>query len=98
MHFIDLALDNKQINYTIFIDVAGAFDNTAIDVMAEHSRNMGIATWVTNWIEMMLRNRRIKSKHESCTKKIVANKGCPQGGVLSPILWNIVVDSLNKAL
>lgn len=98
IHHIDLALDNQMINYTVFIDISGAFDNTSVNTMIEHSENMGIAKWITDWIEMMLKNRRIKAKHESCTIKIIANKGCPQGGVLSPILWNIVVNSLNKTL
>jgi retron-type reverse transcriptase len=28
----------------------------------------------------------------SLTAKVI--KGCPQGGVLSPLLWNLVVDRL----
>ena len=44
----------------------------------------------------MVRNRPIKL--EAATTEIIRKvpKGCPQGGVLSPFLWNLVVDSLLK--
>lgn len=56
VHHIDLALDNKLITYTVFIDISGAFDNTTVDTMIEHCGNMGISKWIINWVEMMLKN------------------------------------------
>jgi hypothetical protein len=29
---------------------------------------------------------------------VLVNRGCPQGGVLSPLLWNMVVDCLLRRL
>lgn len=42
----------------------------------------------------MLRHRTIHSVLGKDTMKITATRGCPQGGVLSPLLWNITVNSL----
>ena len=51
-----------------------------------------------NWILMMLKNRRVKATGEACSTKIKPNRGCPQGGVLSPLLWSLCVDSLIQIL
>lgn len=42
----------------------------------------------------MLKDRKVIAHYENSGKTEEVNRGCPQGGVLSPILWNIVVDSL----
>ena len=49
---------------------------------------------ITSWIEAMLTNREISIRlgGSSLTAKIT--RGCPQGGVLSPLLWSLVVDDL----
>ncbi|CAH2088501.1 unnamed protein product [Euphydryas editha] len=41
----------------------------------------------------MLRCRAIQFTVNETTRGVVA-RGCPQGGVLSPLLWNIVIDEL----
>ena len=59
-----------------------------------------IPTTIINWILYMLSNRQITLKLQgaSLTRKIY--KGCPQGGILSPFLWNITLNILlaNKEL
>jgi hypothetical protein len=42
----------------------------------------------------MLSSRVIMAGAGNSTFFITTNRGCPQGGVLSPLLWTIVVDSL----
>ena len=38
----------------------------------------------------------VSSTHKDITKRIRIRTGCPQGGILSPFLWNLVVDNLLK--
>jgi len=42
----------------------------------------------------MLCSRRIRADLHGKSLVIAPAKGCPQGGVLSPLLWNLVVDGL----
>ena len=88
----------KQGGHTIgvFLDIQGAFDNlphTAIQRALEKAIGKGKTS---NWITNMVKSRDITLQHglEQITR--TAPKGCPQGGVLSPFLWNLVVDSLLK--
>ena len=41
-----------------------------------------------------LNNRVVLLSNGSCTYKKALSRGCPQGSVLSPILWNILVNSI----
>ncbi|XP_033218126.1 uncharacterized protein LOC117173596 [Belonocnema kinseyi] len=49
-------------------------------------------------IGSMLRQRRLETKWGEGLVKGVAPQGCPQGGVLSPLLWCIIVDGLLRRL
>ena len=42
----------------------------------------------------MLANREITSELSEASVTVKATKGCPQGGVLFPLLWSLVVDDL----
>ena len=42
----------------------------------------------------MISNRFTTVSLKHSTKRFKITKGCPQGGVLSPVLWNMVVNNL----
>ena len=44
----------------------------------------------------MVKYRYLTVTHKDITKRIRIRRGCPQGGILSPFLWNLVVDDLLK--
>ena len=44
----------------------------------------------------MVKYRHLTVTHKDITKRIRIKRGCPQGGILSPFLWNLVVDDLLK--
>lgn len=46
----------------------------------------------------MLRLREVFSSRADVVVKADVNRGCPQGGVLSPLLWIIVLDELLEIL
>lgn len=52
----------------------------------------GLASTLIEWIHNML-YRAIQFTVNTTTRSIVS-RGCPQGGVLSPLLWNLVVNEL----
>ncbi|XP_017886196.1 uncharacterized protein LOC108628636 [Ceratina calcarata] len=48
---------------------------------------------VVKWINRMLSDRIITTEHGEITAEGLANRGCPQGGILSPTLWCLAVNS-----
>ena len=42
----------------------------------------------------MISNRLTTVSPKHATKRFKITKGCPQGGVLSPVLWNLIVNNL----
>ncbi|XP_055850655.1 uncharacterized protein LOC129915201 [Episyrphus balteatus] len=46
----------------------------------------------------MLSTRTAEATTGVTTQKIITTRGCPQGGVLSPLLWSLVVDELLEHL
>ena len=42
----------------------------------------------------MLRNRTLLTNMYGESVTAVAQRGCPQGGVLSPLIWNLVMNGL----
>ena len=42
----------------------------------------------------MISNRFTTVSLKHSTKRFKITKGCPQGGVLGPVLWNMVVNNL----
>ena len=81
-----------------FIDIQGAFDHTSPLVVRRALQKHGVSTPITQWIYNMLKCRFIHSQLsvQSSIRKV--NSGCPQGGVISPILWNLVVNELLEIL
>ena len=54
----------------------------------------GLDPSLCRWIGAMLHSRRTRADLLDDSVVITPVKGCPQGGVLSPLLWNLVVDGL----
>jgi hypothetical protein len=42
----------------------------------------------------MLSNRMVQTKIRGVSSTMMFSRGCLQGGVLSPLLWNMVINSL----
>lgn len=95
---IEKTFEDKQIALCAFLDIEGAFDNTPIESIIQGLARKGVDETTTCWIKAMLSNRIIKTTLHGITHEIRATKGCPQGGVLSPLLWSLTVDELLERL
>ena len=84
----------KQFALGAFIDIAGAFDNTSFDAIAEALQTKGVDQGTAAWIAKMLESRIVTSTLGATKYTFNVTRGCPQGGVLSPLLWTLVVDDL----
>ena len=78
---------DKEIGIATSIDIEGAFDNASYQKILEALESKNVDPKTCDWIGNMLKSREIITtlgKEHIKTKPI---KGCPQGGVLSPLLW-----------
>ena len=81
---IEKALQTQEIAFGAFLDIEGAFDRTSIEAL--------LRQWVLplfeRWVASMLSSRCITSSLMEETMQVASVRSCPQGGVLSPLLWN----------
>ena len=85
--------------YTVgsFLDIEGAFNNTPHEVICREASQRGVPDRLVCWIRRMLRRRIVTSLGPTRVGGWV-ERGCPQGGVLSPLLWCLVIDGLLRNL
>ena len=73
------------------MDVEGAFSHTSSQIICEEVATRGVPRPVVNWMINLLGTRKITSELGGCR---CSGTGTPQGGVTSPLDWNLVADGL----
>jgi hypothetical protein len=89
---IENAIEHKDIALGAFFDIEGAFDRTSFDTMKQAAEGHGTEPAICRWICAMLESRNMIVTLSGETLGVSVARGCPQGGVLSPLLWGLVVD------
>jgi Reverse transcriptase (RNA-dependent DNA polymerase) len=88
---VENAIRNKEVALTACINIEGAFNNTGFEsIRAAAERRQ---------IELETDHRDVIEPHCHCPTRIRSDhhknhKGCPQGGILLPLLWSLVIDEL----
>jgi hypothetical protein len=90
----ETATEYKDIALGAFLDIEGAFDRTSFDTIKQAAERYYIEPAVCRWICAMLESRNISATLSGESLGASAARACPQGGVLSPLLWSLVVDDL----
>lgn len=97
-HVEDHKLRGK-LTTTVFLDVRGAFDNVSHSAVLQGLRSIGVKGRLYNWIANYLHNRTIfMHTNEGDTSQRFIKKGVPQGGVLSPVLFNISLIGITEVV
>ena len=95
---IQSTLKYKRHALGIFIDIEGAFDKVPHQTIKNAVDKTKAKGMISDWIFDMITHRKINLSNADVTINKQINMGCPQGGVLSPFLWNIVLNPLLKKL
>ena len=78
------------------LDIKGAFDFVEFGTIKDGLMVKGINKQVINWYDQLLRNRIIVADIKGCQVKRRPTRGTPQGGILSPVVWNVALDLLMR--
>lgn len=85
-------MQKNKLSYCVDIDIKGFFDNIDHDILIRQMWNMGIRDKkLLSVIKAMLKAEIVLPDKS----RIIPTKGSPQGGILSPLLANIVLNDLD---
>jgi hypothetical protein len=82
-------LNQKEFVLSVFLDIDGSFDNASFGSMDAASGEHGVVLILRRWIDAMLRCRSVRVEIRGSSVRVLVNRGYPQGGVLSPLLWTV---------
>ena len=77
---------------SLFLDIAGAFDSAWGPAIVAALIQKGCPKYLCYMVQSFLADRRVSLQAGHYRRTKSAPLGCPQGGVLSPFLWNIMLD------
>ena len=91
---IESALLHKREALGVFLDIKGAFDNLDYEATIAAMRKRNMPEQIIFWYENYLKCRMASITLNGVTLIRLLTRGTPQGGVLSPMIWNVAFESL----
>jgi hypothetical protein len=95
---LEESLNQKEFALGVFLDLDGAFENASFGSMDAASGEHGVVLTLRRWIYAMFCCRSVRVEISGSSIRVLVNRGCLLEGVLSPLLWNMVVDCLLRRL
>ena len=94
VNLIEGQVEQKGFAVGTFMDLEGASNHTSGEVIRAAMITHSVPTAVVEWTCHMLGNRNLTANRGNATLCGTVDSGCPQEGVLSLLLWCLVVDEL----
>lgn len=91
---VEKVLDRQETALGVFPDTEGAFNNTCHNTMCDALVRHVSDYTIVQWIRAILEGRVVVATLNGFSMSLATSRDCPQGGVLSPLLWCLVVDNL----
>ena len=94
-HEVRASLVNRKVTIGVFFDLKQAFDNASHKHILYKLAKSGIKGNLLNWIEEYLKDRTFQvliENSKSETKNIT--RGVPQGSIISPTIFNILMSDI----
>lgn len=95
---ITKTFDNKEITIVTYLDLQSAYDSVWHAGLLKKLQTLGINSFLFKWLEDYLSDRSTKVRvGASISRSTALNAGLPQGAVLSPMLFNIMLYDLPQS-
>ncbi len=91
---LEQRVQNNQYMLAIFLDIAGAFNNLKLESCIRVMQCKGIPPKVVMWYSHYLHHCMIETEVKGLKRYRCQKKGTPQGGILSPLAWNLAFDEI----
>lgn len=93
---IRLGMDNRQLTILTLLDFSNAFNSVDFDILLALLRSINISPSVIDWFRSYLFGRRQRIRiQDTFSSWCETNAGVPQGGVLSPLLFAVFINSIS---
>jgi hypothetical protein len=96
--YIESGLNNREPVLGVFLDIEGAFDRTKYEAIKKSAQEHAVPFPIIDWVSNMLKHRTLRADLKGTCVRMTPTRGCPQGGIASPLFWIMVADSLTKRL
>ena len=91
-NFITTTYEQQEYCITVYLDLEGAYDGVWHQGLIHKLINLGIEKTYIRWIGDYLKDRKGKVRIGASESRVVNNiSGLPQGAVLSPLLFNVML-------
>jgi len=77
-----------------FVAFSGTFDRMSWPRLFSLLRDLQISPDIYNLLRFYFQDREVLIRTPECIARKRINRGCPQGSILGPILWNTYLDNL----
>ncbi len=84
---------NREYLQAVSLDCSGAFDCIKFDSAKKSMSRKGVPNNINRWYKNLLAGMVVTAEMQGCKASILPARGSPQGGVLSPLIWNLIMDT-----
>ncbi len=91
---VEKAIYTKEYVLAVSLDCSGAFDCIQFGSAKESMIRKGTPDNIIRWYCNLLRAREVTANVQGVKTTILPARGSPQGGVLSPLIWNLIIDEI----
>jgi ribonuclease HI len=93
-NFVEQCFISKNYAVCIFLDIIGAFNNVSHQAIIKAMKTANFPTEITNWYGNYTQGRSCEINLGNKLFKRFLKDGTSQGGILSPIIFNLIINIL----